>query len=480
MATSSLSSIGVGSGLPLDELLQQLRTAENAPLAALQTRINKEDQRFTAYSTLKSALENLSTAAETLGKGETFNAVETTVTGDTFTATAKPGSGAIAGNHSISVQQLAAAQVMASGRAATTNQAIAEGATGMVDVSFTLGEGDDATVHTLSVDANASLQDIAKAINADADLDFSATLMNDGVGHRLIISSNETGEQSNITNIQVDLGEDGEGDISSLRDVLSYAKGASNPGGMGESVAGRNAIVTINGIEVVSQDNVLEDAIEGVTLTLTKQAAAGAQPDSLQLTRDDAVTTTAVQDFVKAYNALQNTIKSLTSYNMEEQKGSALTGDSLARRVQSQMRDSINGLTANGLTLTSIGIKTDPTNGNLSVDTDKLNEALANNRADIEQLFAGESGLSQRVTAAAEVFTKSDGLLKTSQDGIEKTISQLKRQYEQTEMRIDQKMETYRMQFVQLDSFVAQMGGISSYLTQQLSMLGNMSGGNSK
>src|SRR5690606_3324398 len=185
MATS-ISSIGVGSGLPLDTLLEQLRTAENAPLAALQSRIKREDQRLSAYGTLKSTLENVAKAAETLGKGETFNAVKTSVTGETFTATAKPGSGAIAGNHSISVQQLAAAQVMASGRADTSNKAIAVDAdgnataSGTVNLTFTVGTGADTPV-TVSVDAGASLQDIAKAINADPDLGFSATLMNDGV-----------------------------------------------------------------------------------------------------------------------------------------------------------------------------------------------------------------------------------------------------------------------------------------------------------
>ncbi len=471
MATS-ISSLGVGSGLDLNTLLQQLRTAENAPLAALASRTSTEKQRVSAYGTLKNALESLSTSATTLGKGESFNAVKATATGDTFTAATKAGSGAIAGSHSILVTQLASSQVLASGRASSGNQAIAADATGTVDIKFTLN---DSSERTLSVAADASLQTIAKAINADSELGFSATLMNDGVGHRLIISSDKTGENSTITGISVAHGDDGAGDISGLQDILLYDKDTPNSAGMGETVKGNNAQAVINGVQVTSQDNVLEDAIEGVTLTLTKQAAADAQPNVLQVARDDSVTTTAVENFVKAYNSLQSNIKSLTSYDVEAQKGSALTGDSLARRVQTQMRDSINGLSANGVTLTSIGITTDPTNGELKLDKQKLTEALTSNRADVEQLFAGDNGLSKRVTSAAEIFTKSDGLLKTSQAGIEKTIRQLERQYEQTEMRIDQKIETYRAQFVQLDGFMSQMNGISSYLNQQLSMLGNLS-----
>lgn len=478
---SSISSIGVGSGLPLDTLLQQLRTAENAPLAALQTRATKEQQRFSAYGTLKSALDAVSTAATNLGKGETFHAVKTSVTGDSFTATAKAGSGAIPGSHSIAVQQLATSQVLASGRASSSDSAVQTDATGTVSINFTVGTGEGPAIRSLSVDAGASLQDIAKAINADSELNFSATLMNDGEGHRLIISSNDTGAENTITKIEVSGEAEGN---TALSDILGYDRtgptvGELSPDSMGESVEGLNARVLINGISVTSPDNELEDAIEGVTIQLTKQTAEGEQPDTLQVTRDDTSTTTAVKNFVNAYNALQSTIKSLTSYDVDAQQGAALSGDSLARRAQSQVRAALNGLTENGVTLSSIGITTDNTTGNLVLDEEKLNAALTNNRADIENLFAAENGLSKRVTSAVEVFTKNDGLIKSSQDGIERTLKLLEGQYDQMEARIDQKMETYRMQFVQLDTFMAQMNGVSSYLTTQLSMLQNLSSSNS-
>lgn len=481
MATSPISSIGVGSGLPLNDLLQQLRTAENAPLAALQTRATKEQQRFSAYGTLKSALDSVSTAAAALGKGETFNAVKTSVTGDTFTATAKAGSGAIAGNYAISVENLAKAQVLSSNGTASRTDDLASGS-GKVDITFTLANDE---THTISIDAGkSSLEDIVKAINAESDLGVSATLMNDGdpenTGnpHRLMISADQTGTESRVLSISVAAAEGSSADASGLASVISYTEGET--GNMNQIIEAENAQVSINGISVSSQSNTLEDVIEGVTLNLTKQAAEDASPDSLRLTRDDSVTTTAINNFVNAYNALQSTIKALTAYDVDAQEGAALTGDSLARRAQSQVRDAINGLASNGLTLTSIGIKTDAVTGNLSVDTDQLNEALANNRVNVEQLFAGETGLSKRVTSAVEVFTKSDGLIKSSQDGIERTLKLLESQYDQMEARIDQKMETYRTQFVQLDSFMAQMNGISSYLTTQLSMLQNLSSSNQK
>ena len=481
MATS-ISSIGVGSGLPLDALLDDLRKAENLPLAALQTRADKESARFTGYGTLKSGLDAVSAAAAALGKAETFNAVKASVAGDTFTATAKPGSGAIAGNYAISVNNLAKAQVLSSDGVAERNKSLATGA-GKVDITITAGldeEGNPQT-HTISIDAaKSSLEDVVKAINAESKLGVSATLMNDGTDtpHRLMLSADSTGTDSRITSITVS-GGDGV-NVDALQNVLAYnhAEGADpleEPyTGMSQIIKAENASATINGIAVSSQSNTVENAIEGVTLNLVKQTAEGAAPDSLRLTRDDSVTTAAVNNFVSAYNALQTTIKALTAYDVDAQEGAALTGDSLARRAQTQVRDAINGLAVNGMTLSGLGITTDPVSGHLSVDNEKLGAALKNNRAEVEQLFAGESGLSKRVTAAAEVFTKSDGLIKTSQEGITRTLKLLENQYDQMQARINQKMETYRTQFVQLDTFMAQMNSVSSYLNTQLSMLENL------
>lgn len=474
MATNPMSSLGVGSGLPLDTLLDGLRKAENAPLAALQSRANKEQQRFSAYSTLKSALDTVSTAAATLGKSETYNAVKATVTGDTFTATSKAGSGAIAGSYAISVENLATAQVLSSEGVASRTEKLAGAGEGMIDIDFTLANGD---THTLSIDAaKSSLEDIVKAINADSELGVSATLMNDGDPdnpHRLMISANDTGTENRLTSISVAPAEGSGATVGGLKAVLAFPPDGGV--GMNEIVAAEDAEIVINGITVKSQSNTIENAIEGVTLTLSKEAAEGATPDTLRITRDDSVATTAVNNFVSAYNALQSTIKSLTAYDIDSQSSAALTGDSLARRAQAQVRDAINGLAVNGITLSSIGITTDPTTGNLSVDNDKLNAALADNRADVEQLFAGDAGLSKRVTSTVEVFSKSDGLIETSQDSITRTLKRLEDQYDQMAARIDQKMETYRKQFVQLDSFMSQMGGISSYLTQQMEMLSKLS-----
>ncbi|MGG4603129.1 flagellar filament capping protein FliD, partial [Alcaligenaceae bacterium Me47] len=164
-----------------------------------------------------------------------------------------------------------------------------------------------------------------------------------------------------------------------------------------------NAKATINGIDIISQSNTLKDTVEGLEITLNK---ASSETISLDVTRDDSIPTKAITDFIEAYNALNSTIRSLTSYDVENKKGSALTGDSMPRRIQSSLRSSLNIPTTEGSlrSLASIGITTDPKTGDLVVDDKKLATALKENMADVQRLFAGEDAIGNRINKAADEY----------------------------------------------------------------------------
>lgn len=464
----AMSNIGVGAGLPLQTILDDLRKVENQSLALIESRASTVQGRMSAYGTMKSAIEAFKTASDALGKADTFGALKTSGGGDFFTTTAT--SKAIAGQYSIEVSQLATAQTLTSAGQADRDKAIATGA-GTVDIQITI----DGKVQGLTLDeADTSLEGIVKAINADSGLGVSATLINDGGtedAHHLLLTAKGTGDKAAISSIQV-VGS------TELQDVIAFDNKGVLPTVLTEAAA-KNATLDINGIPITSQTNTVTDAIEGVTLTLTKQNAIG-ETSNLSVTRDDSVTSKAVNTFVTAYNNLQGIIKTLTAYNVDNQKGSALTGDSLARQVQSQVREALNVANSSGAirTLSQMGITTNPSDGVLKVDADKLAKALKDNMVDVQGLFSGENGISKKMAAVADTFVKSGGLISSATDSMTTTLKDLEKQYSAMSDRIDQKMETYRQQFTRLDTMVAQMNSVSSYLTQQLSMLANI--GNDK
>ena len=450
----AISSIGL-SGLPLSDLLDNLRINESQVLNVMKDRQTAAENKSKAYDKLKDSVAAFQKAAEAVGKnGDAFGTLSVKTGSEAFSATAQ--SGTIPGQYSIQVNQLASAQTLVyAGQASRTDDI---GTGGVLKITV------DGTEHTLDLsDKGTSLNKLVQAINADKNIGVNATIVNDGTPgsqYRLLLTSRETGTQNAATSVSV------EGNTE-LDTLLNYSNGS---GANVQAKAATNAELSVNGIDVTSATNTIKNVIDGVELTLNQTTT---EAQSLSLTRDDTVAKKAVTDFVNAYNNLQNTIKSLTAFNTDAGTSSPLTGDSLARTVQTRMRDTLSGVvdSASGTTLASIGVTTDPKTGLLNINDSKLTQALSENIDDVKALFTGTSGVGTRISETADSLLRSGGLFSSASEGLNKTISDMKKQYQATADRIDQRMETYRAQFTQLDGMVSQMNSLSSYLSQQLSAL---------
>lgn len=463
----AISAIGVGSGLPLDELLTNLERNERQSLNILTTRSTREKTRLSAYGTLKTNIESLQKAAKELGKAETFGGLKTSTKSEAFSATAA--TGAIAGQYSVKVDQLATGQSLksATGQADRTTAL----ATGSVNIEVELVNGEKTTLTVAAADT--SLNGIMQAFNNSSTAGVSATMVNNGDEtnpYFLLMNARGTGTEAAVKSITVS-GTDPATDVTQLNEAIGFTQG----GGTNALVetAAKNAEININGIDIVSQTNTVENAIEGVTLTLTKENDTA---ENLGITADPAVTEKAINAFVTAYNNLQNTVKSLTAYNSENQSGSILTGDNLVRRIQSQITQALSAATPSGsmANLSSMGITSDVSTGTLKVDSTKLTDALKNNMLDVKELFSGQNGISKNIDTTAEGFVRSGGAISSATEGLNRTIELLNTQYASASARIDSRMEAYRSQFQKLDAMIAQMNSTSSYLTQQLSALADM------
>lgn len=82
-----------------------------------------------------------------------------------------------------------------------------------------------------------------------------------------------------------------------------------------QTQAAVDAEVKIQGISIATRGNTITDAIDGVTLTLTKTGTT-----NLTVSRDNTELQKKVDGFISAYNSLNSSIKSLTSYNNSETK----------------------------------------------------------------------------------------------------------------------------------------------------------------
>jgi len=456
----SVSSIGVGSGLPLATLLDNLRINKEAQLTSITSRQKKAESRVSAYGQLKSDLESFSKAATALNE-KSLDAVKATVTGEDFTATAS--AGAVAANYNISVVAMAKAQSLVMQGATSRTENIGTGGV----ITFKIN-GEDKQLDLTG--KGTSLEAIVKAINADKELGFSASIINNGSTspYQLVLTAKTTGTEASITEITVDGNEE-------LNDLLKFGVAGST---VHENPAS-NAEVVINGITVTSQTNTLKDTIDGVTITLTGESG---KPGSLTVEQDSDSIVSTIESFVNSYNNIQKRIKQLTSYNIETQSGAALVGDSIARSIQTRLSGVLNTPVQGGAftTLSQIGIKTG-SDGLLTIDKTKLTEAVTGNIEDVKNLFQSEKGIANLSIEMAKVFTdSSEGILTKTTESVNKSIKLIKDEYDRATQRIDAEMETLRKQYSALDSLIAQMNSLSSQLSQQLSALANMNSSSKK
>lgn len=440
---ASISSLGIGSGLDLNGLLDQLQEAERGKLAPIEQQLETQQTKISAYGQLQSALSQFQTAADALNDSDLYESLSTNVGGEAITATAD--SEAQPGSYNVSVDTLATRGTLASEGVTAADEALTA-----ADQTLTLNFADGAT-QEIVISANSTLEDIRDTINATEDAGVSATIVNDGTNFRLALSSSETGAKASIANFSFD-------------GAAPFASDTTNT-----LQSGTDAALTVNGIEITSPTNQVEGAIQGVTLNLQEEGDS-----TVAVEQDTRAVREAVTSFVDAYNDLKGTIGQLTSFDAETGAAGELLGDSTVRTVESRMRSVLSGGVEGEFSMLSdIGISLQ-LDGTLEIDSDELDSAIANNQDALSTFFAGdadETGMAGQINTALEQLLSDNGSVKGAITGAENRSESLVERYTRMEQSIEQTISRYRTQFGQLDGMIAQMNQTSSYLTQQFDAL---------
>ncbi|WP_339117799.1 flagellar filament capping protein FliD [Halomonas sp. BMC6] len=438
---ATISALGVGSGLELTGLLDQLEAAERGKLQPIQQQIRTQETKISGYGQFQSALSQFQDAANALNDRDTFDSLSSDVQGSGVLVAAD--ASASPGRYDIEVTQLATVANLASQRVPDPTSALsAESFTATLSFSGR----DDVNI---DLEANSTLEDVRDAINARTDAGVSASIIFDGTDYRLAISSNETGSAASITEFSVD----GilEGEIAN---------------------AGQDAMFNVNGIPITSASNQVEDAIEGVTLSLQE---GGGATSTVTIQRDEESIREAVINFVDAYNELKSTIGSLTAFDTASGTSGALNGESTVRSVENTLRSVLSAGNESGelSTLADLGISLTRT-GTLSIDDEKLNDVIANDQGAMAQFFAGveeQPGLGGNINSTIEQMLDTNGIITTAVSSAENRIESLNDRFLRVEASIDGTISRYRTQFGQLDTMISQMNQMSDYLSQQFNML---------
>tara|TARA_R110002049_G_scaffold102718_1_gene248466 strand:+ start:7527 stop:8921 length:1395 start_codon:yes stop_codon:yes gene_type:complete len=456
---ATITSLGVGSGLDLTGLLDQLQEAERGKLAPITLQKEQQQAKISAYGQLQTSLDSFQDAVAKINDPKLYQSLSANVRGDGITATTT--ASALPGSYRVEVSQLATSGTLASARVDTKDQPLdLQGATAL---KLTFGNGDSVDI---AVAAVSTLSEIRDSINANKESGVNATIINDGAGYRLALSSKATGVDASIDSFSF---------VDAADAVVAGPFGEATEAGAKQQ--GQDAALTVNGIAISSAKNQIEGAIQGVTLNLAELSIAEGETASstVNIERDTLKQREAINGFVKAFNDLKGTIGKLTAFNSESGSAAELLGDSAVRTIESRLRSVLTGGVEGGelSTLSQLGI-TLQRDGTLEVDDDKLSDLVANNPQALSDFFAGDEeagGLAGKLETSIGQMLGDSGVLKGAIAGAENRVKSLDTRYERMEKSIESTISRYRSQFSQLDVMIAQMNSTSSYLTQQFDAL---------
>lgn len=384
-----ISSAGIGSGLDIEGIISSLMAAERIPLTKVSQERTAINTKISIYGIIKNSFADLKAAADKLSNLSNLNPLKTTSSDDKVVS-ATASASAAKGSYSIEVSQLAKAQSVAVASVPTADSNVGTGS-----LTLTLGSYDSATNTftdnaaktpvTINIGAGQqTLDGIKQAIN-DADAGVTASIVNDGTGSRLVLTSKETGA---VNGFKLEVSDaDGTNTDTAGLSMLAYDPTAAAGAGKNATSlqVAQNANFTINNLAVSKASNTVTDAVEGLTLNLKAVTTA---PVNLEVSLDDSALKTTLDGFVAAYNKIRGNLKD------QQQKDATLsketTPSSLERGIRNILREQVAQY---GIGLSDIGLNFDK-DGVLSLDKTKLDTAVAANPSILEKVFSNTATTS--------------------------------------------------------------------------------------
>jgi len=457
---SSMTFGGLSTGIPTDQMVEAILYNERQPLTRLQTRQTTNNQKKNVLQAMKTAFSNLATSFASLTSAKLNGRTVSSSDSSSITATA---SGGVAGSYDLNVSQLASKARTEVNRSFLSPS---DSEFGQVGDAYTI-VGKNGVEKTITLEAGkTSLADLASSINAESEATgVSASIVQKKPGeYHMVLSSTETGQGAggaDTIGIYSAAGSNSLGVGTALdRDAIT----GNVTGGAGLTVTetAKNAKFTLDGVQMERATNTVSDAVDGLTFTLNK---ADNKNITLKVAMDTSSIVSAFQDVVSKFNAAYQ------SYKSNSGSGGVFSGDVTMQSVFSQLRSSIAGGVQGDdgeyWSAAVLGLSTGR-DGTLSLDTKKLEEALAANPDAVGKVF-------DKVSKDAKTFvdgltTTGGGTITNLIKGIDTANSNLAKQIDNLTARLDRRRETLTAEFGRLEGLIGQMqsayqslSGLSSF-----------------
>ncbi|MGF1774005.1 flagellar filament capping protein FliD [Vibrio wakamikoensis] len=211
--------------------------------------------------------------------------------------------------------------------------------------------------------------------------------------------------------------------------------------GMSEVQSAQDSVVLLDGVaELSSHNNVIEDAIEGVDLTLKGTTKPGERAAEIGVEYDRDSVRADIEQFVNAYNQFFQVSQDLSKVDPTTGRAGPLAGDSIVRSADSRLKSvfssSVEGAPKDLQSLTEFGITT-TREGRLEINSQLLDKQLNNNFGNLGDFFGGNNGFAKKVEDAIHSMTGMTGSIRTR----EKSLSEQNYRLNDDQASLDRRME---------------------------------------
>jgi len=444
-----ISSLGVGSSILTQDVLDQLRDADEAgQITPIELSLANEGDKKDALGLIDANMTNLIDSINEIKSQSLYDERQTEVSGSSVEVTADANTDIQ--DFTLNVSVLATKQIEESGAFSSEDELIANG-TGSIKLNI------DGMDFTIDYDDTTTLKDLKNSINDIAGDKVDATIVQINSGEfRLFVSSADTGTTQDIT----------------MTDNSTQLKDTRLTTELTAIQSGVDAEFTFNNQPIVRTSNNIDDLITGLEITLKE---VGTSVVSVTQNRENILE--KFDSFVEKYNAAIVELQKMTKSSLDSEERGIFSGESTIKGMMRSIENMVSNVGGSVGSLFDYGFDVDR-DGKMTLDKDILETKLDEDSSNVEVFFAGgdfdnDDGTTTTVDGAftemstiIEGYTNYNATLDQFKDSITDRISSLEDRKETATERLDAKYEILAKQFAAYDLMISKFNSASSMFVQ--------------
>ncbi|MFZ5375171.1 MAG: flagellar filament capping protein FliD [Campylobacterota bacterium] len=455
---SSISSLGIGSGVLTADVIEQLKAADESRLITpIDNKLDLQKQKETAFDLLNSLISSFKSSVSALSYDSLYGKRSVSVTGGNLEVVAE--AGAAPESFTLKTVQLAQKNIQQSGTFASATSTVADG-------SGTMGITVNGTTYNVAYTASTTLEGLATAINDAAGTAVKASVLQTGASeYRLVLSSQNTGSDQTIS-VSDTPDTPGSGLVDAIYNDATLTSGFTTV------LNAQDAILEYNGISVTRSSNEVSDLINGVTLKLKSEGETA----NVNITQDQEAIVTEMKLFVESYNTLISNLRDMTMSNQETGAQGVFNGDNFIKSISREINNILISVSSDNKSLMNYGIDIDKS-GTMSFNSTTFKSALASDPTGVNLFLAGgydtatgqtKTGLFSTLNDKITEYTGYNGLLNNYQSNLDKKMSSLNDERSRMLASLESRYEILTKRFSAYDAVISKINAQFSSLNMMI------------